>query len=63
MNDYRKYALCALSFFRHRWDKEPRYKTSTRKQQSVTKHTERCQTARRYIKKARLARQEALPHP
>jgi hypothetical protein len=56
MTDYRKYALCALSFFRSRWDKRPLYKKTVRKQQYVTNHARSCYMARHYIRKARQAR-------
>jgi hypothetical protein len=56
MTDYRKYALCALSFFRSRWDKRPLYKKTVRKQQYVTNHARSCYMARHYISKARQTR-------
>ena len=57
MTDYEKFAGCGMAFFRHRWDKRPRFKNSTRKQQLVSIHRESCQTARRYFAKARAAKQ------
>lgn len=56
MDDYTKYALCAIGFFRARWEKHPRYKKTVRKQQYVTKHADRCRMARHFIAKARQAR-------
>ena len=57
MDEYTKYALCALSFFRGRWEKKPRHKKSVRrKPQYVTDHARSCHMARHYIAKARQAR-------
>jgi hypothetical protein len=56
MNDCQKYTLCAISFFRSRWQKRPVYKKTKRKQQYVTNHARSCYMARYYIRKARQAR-------
>lgn len=56
MNDYQKYTLCAISFFRSRWQKRPVYKKTKRKQQYVTNHARSCYMARYYIRKARQER-------
>lgn len=56
MDSYRKYALCAIGFFRSRWKKRPLYKNTKRAQQYVSEYGRCCHMARHYIKKARAER-------
>jgi hypothetical protein len=51
-------ALCALSFFRHRHDKRPRFKKPTRRrnqEKMVSQYREYARIARDYIRLARQA--------
>lgn len=51
-----EHALCALSFFRHRHGRDPRYKASKRPlaaQQTIGHHRRYCEMVRIHIRSAR----------
>ena len=53
-----RYALCALSFFRHRWDKVPRFKNASRRrnqEKKVSCYGEYVRVTRDYVRRAREA--------